>query len=107
VPATRYFATVDETGTRRSGTATGAHRVAQGEYNVAFNADLHRCSALVTPGTNTDVDGTANHVTAHVFPGLKFDGLIAFDVDNSVWIRTTTAGTTTRADSAFHVAVFC
>ena len=106
-PATRYFATVNSTGTAKTGEGVNAvARDQQGVYNLTFTRDVSHCTAVVTPGTNAISGGTAN-VTFFASAGLKVNGPGVSTDTHSVSVEFLNPSNGSLTDSGFNIAVFC
>jgi hypothetical protein len=97
------FASVDSGGPLKSGTATAAQRVSEGNYLISFTRDVSACAAIASPGT---VRGGHTALTAvgssHVGRDLS--------APNQVEVRFTRPDPTTGtapADTDFHLIVAC
>jgi hypothetical protein len=106
------FATVSSSGPVQSGTALGGFRDDVGHYNVYFNRDVSNCTVVVTPGgTNGSGSGVSTGRTYSAVAGGKWDSGALVSDHTSVAVDFLTAvaeGThVDRADTAFHIAVFC
>ena len=94
LPAVTLWATVNSSGTKYLGTATGATRTGPGEYTVAFAQSVERCAYLATLAT---VDGP-----------VPPPGAIIVAPDGITGVRVKTyAAAGTPLDDAFNLLVVC
>jgi hypothetical protein len=112
VAATRYFGTVSDDGTAHTGTIGSSALNSPGRFNVAFDADLSACSAIVSPGSNASAGGTANPGTswaAYVGQAWSTGSLTASTHSVAVEFYASVAEGTTgdHVNTAFHIAVLC
>ena len=110
--ASRYFATVTSSGTLASGTATGVQRIAAGVYDVAFGADISRCTGVLTAGRNqATLGGAVDDFVAQLYVGGKHTWTVpgaAGPNANTVAVDLySLTNPDITVDSGFHLAVLC